>query len=62
MFYVGLRALICGKGCSRFLPSRRREVMRIFGTFLETGLESKCLKELSTCIEELVKTLKSVSL
>ncbi|MEM2214866.1 MAG: hypothetical protein QXQ20_06310 [Candidatus Nezhaarchaeales archaeon] len=41
---------------------KKREVMRILGAFLEIDLESKCLKELSTCIEELVKMLKSVSL
>lgn len=35
-----------------------REVMRLFGTFLEVSLEKTCFKELGTCIEKLTKMLE----
>lgn len=35
-----------------------KEVMRLFGTFLEVKLEKACLKGISTCIKELTKMLE----
>lgn len=37
-----------------------KEFMRVFGTFVETSIERRCLREMNVCIERLIKVLKEV--